>query len=164
MSESDHIPSKTEIKKQMLELQELGEKVIALPENLFIKIPLDEQLKEAMITARKITKHGGLKRQLQYVGKLMRHRDVDDIRAAINEIELGNQKETDLFHEKERWREHLLQGESQYLTEFYNLYPKTDIQQLRQLIRNYKSAKNEAKKKQSSRIIFKLIAEQIDPS
>ena len=153
--------SKTAVKRQMLALQELGEKIVALPDTQFKKIPLNEKLFDAISAARKITKHGGLKRQLQYIGKLMRHEDPVPIRNALFEIENGYQQEIQLFHLKEQWRDQLLMGGNEKLSEFIDLYPSTDLQRLRQLIRVHDNAKNDDKKKNTSRLIFKLISEQI---
>ena len=153
--------SKTVIKKEMIALQDMGEKIVALPDTQLKKLPLDDKLLDAVLLARKITKHGGLKRQLQYIGKLMRHVDPEPIKSALDDIENGYQKETALFHKKEIWRDKLLSADAHLITEFLELYPATDTQQLRQLLRNYKNAKTDEKKKNISRIIFKVISEQI---
>ena len=153
--------SKSAVKRQMLELQELGEKIVALPEAQFKNISLNEKLFDAVSAARKITKHGGLKRQLQYIGKLMRHVDPEPIRQAIAEIEDGHQQESRLFHLKEQWRDDLIMDDNKKLSEFIEMYPSTDLQRLRQLIRGFRNAKNDDKKKQTARLLFQLISEQI---
>ncbi|RLA03519.1 MAG: ribosome-associated protein [Gammaproteobacteria bacterium] len=153
--------SKTLLKKEMLALHKLGKKVVSLPDSQLKLMPLDEKLLDAVLAARKITKHGGLKRQLQYIGKLMRHVDPEPIREALLKIEEGQQQDSLLFHLKEQWRDKLLTGESKILTEFFNQYPDTDLQRLRQLLRNYKGAKTEAKKTQAARLVFKLISQEI---
>jgi len=154
--------SKTAIKKEMLALQELGEKLVALPEAQLKTMPLEDKLADAINVARKITKHGGRKRQLQYIGKLMRHQDPEPIRAALEIIESGHQQDNQLFHLKEQWRDRLLVEGGGTLTEFVNQYPSTDLQRLRQLIRNHKNAKSDDKKTQTARLVFKLVSEQID--
>lgn len=154
--------SKSAVKREMLALQQMGEKIVALSDAQFKKIPLDEKLFDAISLARTITKNGGLKRQLQYVGKLMRHADAESIAAALHEIENGYQEDNRKFHLKERWRDNLLDGTDGKLSEFFEQNPGTDLQYLRQLLRNYKKAKTDDKKKQISRLVFKLIAEQID--
>lgn len=154
--------SKSIIKKEMLRLQELGERLVALPDVQLKNIPLDEQLLDAILLARKITKHGGLRRQLQYIGKLMRQIDPEPIEAALDKIDKGHQEDAEQFHLKEQWREDLLNGGNEKLTDFYNQYPTLDLQRLRQLLRSHKNAKTDEKKKQASRQVFKLVAEQID--
>ncbi len=153
--------SKSEIKRQMLALQELGEKVVALPEAQLSTVPLDNKLRDAILLARKITKRGGLKRQLQYIGKLMRHVDPQPIQMAIEDIEKGHREAKQLFHQREQWRDQLLTGNTDTLTEFIQLFPETDMQRLRQYLRNYKTAKTDDKKKQISRLVFQLVSEQI---
>ncbi|MCP3674229.1 MAG: DUF615 domain-containing protein [Gammaproteobacteria bacterium] len=158
----DYFESKTSVKKQMHALHQLGQKLVALPDSQLKNIPLDEKLFDAIMLARKITKHGGLKRQIQYIGKLMRHVDAEPIESAINDIENGSQQDSDLFHLKEQWRDLLIKGDNDKLSEFFEQYPATDLQYLRQLVRNHKNGKNEDKKKHSARLIFKLVSELID--
>ena len=160
--EEEQIISKTTIKKEMLELKHLGEKVVALSDAQLKKIPLDEKLSDAVMSAKKITKHGGLKRQMQYIGKLMRHVDPEPIRAALEVIENGYAQDSKIFHLKEKWRDQLLIAGKEKLTEFYNQYPDVNLQLLRQLIRNHKNAKTEDKKTLIARQVFKVVAEQIE--
>ncbi len=158
----DDFESKTSVKKQMHALHQLGQKLVALPESQLKNIPLDEKLFDAITLARKITKHGGLKRQIQYIGKLMRHVDAPSIETAISDIENGYQQDNDSFHLKEEWRDQLIEGGNDKLSDFFEQYPTTDLQRLRQLVRNHKHGKTDDKKKQSARLIFKLVSEQID--
>ena len=153
--------SKTEVKKEMIELQKLGIKLVDLADSQLKRMPLPENLSEAIQSAKNITKHGGLKRQLKYIGKLMRHLDPEPIIQAFDVIENGNQEDKHLFHLKEQWRSKLLEGDNQKLTEFLNRYPEADVQRLRQLIRNYKTAKSDDKKAQIARQVFKIISEQL---
>jgi len=153
--------SKSEAKRQMLALQVLGEKVVALPDAQLNNIPLDEKLRDAILLARKITKRGGLKRQLQYIGKLMRHVDPKPIEMAIEDIEKGHQEANRLFHQREQWRDQLLTGDNDKVTEFIHQFPDTDMQRLRQLLRNHKTAKTDDKKKQIAKLLFQLVSEQV---
>ena len=160
--EEEPIVSKTTIKKEMLELKQLGDKIVALSENQLKKIPLDEKLSDAVMSARKITKHGGRKRQMQYIGKLMRHVDSEPIRAALDIIENGYAQDNKLFHLKEQWRDELLIADKEKLTAFYQQFPDVNLQLVRQLIRNHKNAKTDDKKIVVARQVFKLVSEQID--
>jgi len=153
--------SKSAVKQQMHQLKALGEKIVALPDTQLNLIPLDEKLLDAVLLARKITKRGGLKRQLQYIGKLMRNIDPEPIEAALYNIENAHLQENKEFHLKEQWRDELLSGGNSKLSEFYDLYPGTDLQRLRQLIRSYKNAANDEKKKHAARLVFQLISEQV---
>lgn len=162
MSDLESEVSKTAVKKEMLELQHLGEKIVGLPDVQLKRVPLETTLYDAILAARKITKRGGRKRQLQYIGKLMRHVDPEPIRNALAEFELGHQSDTKLFHKKENWRDVLLSDNPSKLTEFIESYPDTDSQLLRQSIRSFKTAKSEDKKGKLSRQVFQLVAEQLD--
>jgi len=158
---TDQELSKSAIKQKMHELKALGDKIVALPDAQLNLLPLDENLRDAVLLARKITKRGGLKRQLQYIGKLMRNIDPEPIETVLNNIENAHLQDNNAFHLKEQWRDELLSGGNDKLTEFYNLYPETDLQRLRQLIRSYKNAGNDDKKKQAARLVFQLISEQV---
>ena len=153
--------SKTEVKKEMHVLQQLGIKLVDLPDSQLSKIDLPESLLDSIKLAKTITKNGGLKRQLKYIGKLMRHIDPEPIIQAMDMIENGHQENKQIFHLKEQWREHLLEGDKAKLTEFLNLYPHADMQRLRQLARNYKTAKTEDKKKHIAKQVFKIVSELI---
>lgn len=150
--------SKTEVKKEMVVLQQLGIKLVELSDSQLNKIPLPENLIDSIKLAKTITKNGGLKRQLKYVGKLMRHVDPEPIIQAMDDIENGHKKNKQSFHLKEQWRDWLLEGEKDKLTEFLNKYPSADMQRLRQLIRNYNTAKTDDKKKQIARQLFKIVS------
>ncbi|MFT5519787.1 MAG: ribosome-associated protein [Enterobacterales bacterium] len=149
--------SKTEVKKEMVVLQQLGIKLVELSDSQLNKIPLPENLIDSIKLAKTITKNGGLKRQLKYVGKLMRHVDPEPIIQAMDDIENGHKKNKQSFHLKEQWRDWLLEGGKDKLTEFLNQYPSADMQRLRQLVRNHNTAKTEDKKKQIARQVFKIV-------
>lgn len=80
---ADEPKSKTQRKREMLDLQILGEKLVKLKREQLAKIPLDEQLRDAIVAAQSIKSHGAHKRQLQYIGRLMRDRDPAPIQAAL---------------------------------------------------------------------------------
>ena len=158
--EADEI-SKSTVKKEMLELHKLGVKLVDLPESQLKNMPLSESLLDSIMLAKSITKHGGLKRQLKYIGKLMRHVDAEAIAEAIDFIENGSLQDKMLFKRKEHWRDRLLEGDKEQLTAFLDAYPDTDHQRLRQLVRNFGTAKAEEKKKHTARLVFKIISGQV---
>ena len=88
----------------------------------------------------------------------MRQVDPKPIIQAIDDIENGHKKNKQSFHLKEQWRDWLLEGNKDKLTEFLNLYPSADMQRLRQLVRNHNTAKTEDKKKQIARQVFKIVS------
>lgn len=133
--------SKTDLKQKSNELQKLGEDLLDLRTDLMQQLltlgHLPDLLHEAVLSAKKITDFEGKRRQMQYVGKLMRKLDstqVEAIRDALNVQHNGSAEETQLLHLAEAWRERLLKDDSA-MEEWQNTYPGTDSQQLRALLR-----------------------------
>lgn len=128
-------PSKSQRKREMLAMQEIGETLVKLAESELAQIPLETTLKDAICEARKITDHEGKRRQLQYIGKLMRHVELAPIEEALEKIQSKNQSGKAAFHLIERWRERLIKEKDVALNEFVEKFPDADRQQLRQFIR-----------------------------
>jgi ribosome-associated protein len=130
-------PSKSQQKRDMHALQELGETLVALDAKRFAELAaevgLPEQLVDAIIAARAITAWGGRKRQLQYVGKLMRDQDPGPIRERLDRWAQGHDIDTARQRALERWRERLL-AEPQALDALAALYPRLDRPHLRSLV------------------------------
>ena len=130
-------PSKTELKAQSAELQALGEALLTLRANLLEPLALPASLLEAVRELGRIRNFEGKRRQSQYVGKLMRRLDdeqVDAIRAALNVQRQGSAADTLLLHQAEAWRERLLADDAA-LAEWMQAHPATDVQHLRTLLR-----------------------------
>lgn len=130
-------PSKTDLKRESAELQKLGEALLALRADLMQRLQLPDQLGEAMAEAKRITNFEGRRRQMQYVGKLMRGLDEDvlqSIRDALDEQRQGSAGEALALHRAEQWRDKLIASD-EALREWLQAYPDTDTQQLRALIR-----------------------------
>ncbi|KGK43093.1 hypothetical protein LH51_01965 [Nitrincola sp. A-D6] len=147
--DEDTLISRSELKRQMEALKQLGKRITELRPDQQEKIPMDESLRAAVTETRRITSNGALKRHMQFIGKLMRHADVDAIRHALDEFDTASQAHNQKFHAIEQWRERLLvEGATgnEALETFIDTYPQTDIQQLRQLIRN---TRQEIKKQQA---------------
>lgn len=117
--------SKTRLKQQMHELQALGKRLIPLGADRLASLPLDDRLRDAIIDAGRISDHEGLRRQLQFIGKLMRGADADAIRAALDADSQVTRAQTSLLHACERWRESLLEDPSA-LARFVALYRPVD--------------------------------------
>jgi ribosome-associated protein len=138
---NDNIPiSKSERKRQMIALQKLGETLVTLSSAQLDKIPLDPVLADAIKEARNLSSHEAKRRQLQYIGRLMRSVDPAPIQAAIDQFELKKGQSKALLHQIERWRDRLLAEDNKALEEFLNQYPEVDHQHMRQLVRNAKKA------------------------
>jgi len=129
--------SRTDLKNESNELQELGEQLMALRADLFTRLGLDEKLHDAIVEAKRITNFEGKRRQMQYVGKLMRKQDeamITAIHAALDEQHNGSAHENLALHKAESWRDELIADDGR-LAAWMKAYPATDSQQLRALVR-----------------------------
>jgi len=129
--------SKSQRKREMHALQALGETLVGLRDDQLSRLDLPENLHEAIMQARSISARGALRRQLQYVGRLMRDVDADQIRDRLQSVQAGTVRDVAMLHRAERWRERLL-TEDTAISEFVAAFPATDVQQLRTLLRNTK--------------------------
>jgi len=128
-------PSKTRLKQASHELQSLGEAAVALPDERLRGLAISETLLDAILTFKKTRSHEGRRRQMQYVGKLMRREeDAESIRQAVTDLQLGRAKDSLALHEAERWRAELLASDDA-LTRWAAQRPGSDMQQLRSLVR-----------------------------
>lgn len=132
--DDDARPSKSERKRQMHDLQALGEALLELPASRVAPLELPEILRDAMAEYHRTRSFEGKRRQLQYIGKLMRKTDPDPIREAIAAYKLGSASETLALHEAERWREELMASD-EAVTRWINANPGTEPQRLRNLVR-----------------------------
>jgi ribosome-associated protein len=149
--------SKSQIKREMHELQKLGEELVALSAAARAKIPLDDELQDALQLADKLgNKREALRRHIQFIGRLMRTRDLEPIEQALALLRNTNQAATRQFHKVENWRDKLI-TDSDAVTVFIAAYPEVDVQQLRQLIRNAKKEQEKQQPPKYYRELFQLI-------
>ena len=127
-------PSKTQLKAEADEKQALGEALLTLRSDLMARLDLPEKLLDALKEARRITNFEGRRRQMQFIGKLMRPLDITPIRAAIDEQANGSADLTLALHLAEQWRDKLIAAD-EALGDWLTDHPATDSQQLRALIR-----------------------------
>jgi len=130
-------PSKTQLKKASHDLQDLGEAVVALPDDRLAGLPIAESLLGAIQEYKRTRSHEGKRRQMQYIGKLMRGLDeesLQSVRDALDEQRKGSAGEALALHQAEKWRDDLI-GRQETLQQWLSAYPQTDSQQLRALIR-----------------------------
>lgn len=156
--EEDLPKSKSQIKREMHELQALGKQLVELPQKQIGNIPVSDDLRDAVISAKSF-KHGALRRQLQYIGSLMPKEDEASIRKALNEIQQLHKDEVSAFHEVEQWRDRLLQGDKALLEELAKRFKKFDRQHIRQLVRNAKKEQEKNKPPKSARLLFKYLTD-----
>ena len=129
--------SRTDLKRESTELQKLGEELLNLRADLMTKLDLPDKLVEAMAEAKRITNFEGKRRQMQFVGKLMRQLDpevLEAARAALVEQHMPSARETALLHTAEQWRDRLIASDDA-LAQWIADFPQTDTQQLRALVR-----------------------------
>jgi len=151
-------PSKTKQKQAMHELQDLGAELVELSTGQLKRINLPENIYEAVRECQKITAHGARRRQIMYLGKLMRSTDEEPIRAGLALIRGESSAETARLHRLERFRTRLLEDES-VLAEIAALWPQVDLQHLRQLRRNALKEQENNKPPKNFRAIFQVLQE-----
>lgn len=157
--------SKTKKKKEAEALQELGEQLVRLSAAQIEDIDLPEEIYEAVALAKTL-KRGALRRQLQYIGTLMRKNDPGPIQEALRNIEEGDYRKAAGFKEIERWRNELIAGNETLIEKILKKYPGSDRQQLTQLVRNAIKERENNKPPKAFRLLFryleKIRAEQSD--
>lgn len=159
----EQAPSKTQIKKQMLDLQEVGAQLAALGDDRLQELDLPERLLDALRELKRIHKFGAQRRQMQFIGKLMRDVDVAPIVARLEAWNGTSRQHTAWLHQIERWRDRLLEND-EALTELLASHPDADGQRLRALIRNAHREKALNKPPKSYREIFQALRDILPES
>jgi ribosome-associated protein len=155
-------PSRTQRKRADQELQDLGQALVAVSEEKLGEFDLPERLRDAIMAARGISRFGALRRQMQYIGRLMREEgDAETIRNRLDAWNGVSVEETARLHLIERWRLKLLKEETA-LEELIAEYPRADVQQLRTLIRNTKRETETSKPPKSFRELFQVLRELLN--
>jgi ribosome-associated protein len=154
--EAEHLVSKSQRKRESTALQGLGKELFELSRDQLKKMNLPEKLLDALLEAKRLTSHEGIRRQMQYIGKVMRDVEVEPIDQQLAVIRGESNIAKAAFHAMETWRTRLIESDPA-LNEWLVLHPDTDVQQIRQLIRNARKEAAESKPPKSSRALFKLI-------
>ncbi|WP_339940619.1 ribosome biogenesis factor YjgA [Undibacterium luofuense] len=152
-------PSKSQLKREMDALQKLGGELVDQPRDRVKRVPMPEDVRDAILECQKIKNHEGRRRQMQYVGKKMRsltEEEVATIQRTIDSWKGSSKAETALMHSLERRRDLLLTDENA-LTTLLTDYPELDAQQLRTLIRNARKEQAESKPPKAYREIFQIL-------
>jgi len=162
--------SRTELKRESTELQKLGEDLLTLRPELMARLDLSDKLRDAVLEAKRITNFEGKRRQMQFIGKLMRLLEpavLDDVRTVLAEQHSGSAAENLRLHQAELWRDRLI-SEDDALGEWLTSHAETDAQQLRALIRQArKDAQPEkpgaaVRHGRAYRDIFQIVREQLE--
>jgi len=156
------IVSKTRRKREMLELQALGMALVRLPDSQLEAIGIPDNLREALFEAKRIKSHEAKRRQMQYIGRLMRSFDPAPIRSLLAEAE-GSSAQANARHRRlEAWRERLLDDDAA-LTAFAAEHPGADLQVLRTLIRNARKEAGSGKPPRAYRELFRMLKDLAAP-
>jgi ribosome-associated protein len=154
-------PSRTKRKHDDQALQDLGEELVAVGEDKLAELDLPTRLLDAVLGAKRISKFGALRRQMQYIGRLMREEgDADAIRSQLGVWKGTSVAETARLHSIERWRARLI-GDELALGELLDQFPHADAQRLRALIRNVKREAEAKKPPRNFRELFQELREII---
>ncbi|MDX1444076.1 MAG: ribosome biogenesis factor YjgA [Gammaproteobacteria bacterium] len=148
-------PSKTRLKREAEAAQALGERLISLDDATLEDLDLPEKLIDAVRLARTMKSHGALRRQRQYIGKLMRGIDSSDISAVMEQLDQDSAAANRLQHAAEQWRERLLDEGDTALAELLDKCPTADRQQLRQLVRAAQAERKAGKAPKQQRALFR---------
>lgn len=132
--DADDRPSKSQRKRDSHEVQKLGEALAELNAERLAALPLPESLRDAVLEYQRTRSHEGRRRQMQYVGRLMRAAPLEPIREAIDSVRLGRAQDSLALHRVERWRDELVASDDT-LTRWAEAHPASDLQQLRSLVR-----------------------------
>lgn len=167
LEENDEIEpiSKSQIKREMLALQDLGEKLCKLPLKVIKDFGLNETLFAAYEAAQSIHSHSAQKRHRQYVGKILRKipsEEVDRINKQLNDYENGLHQETKQFHHLEQLRDNILGNGDKAINELLLEYPFMERSYLRQLVRNANKEREKQQAPKSARLLFKYLKEHVD--
>jgi ribosome-associated protein len=152
------LPSRNQLKAQMQELQALGEAVAALPADRLAGLKIDDRLRDAIEELHRTRSFEGKRRQVQYIGKLMKFEDAEPLREAVASYRTGSAKDTLALHQAEFWRDRLL-AEDGALDDWLKEHPATDVQQMRSLVRSARKEKLEpgARHGRAYRDLFQMV-------
>lgn len=159
----DNFISKSQRKRDSTALQDMGKELFELSRDQLKKMDLPESLLAALLEAKRLTSHGAMRRQMQYIGKVMRDIEIEPINQQLAAIRGESNIAKAAFHALENWRSRLIEDDAA-LNAWLAVHPETDVQQFRQLIRNARKEAAEAKPPKSSRALFKLLREYSERS
>lgn len=151
--------SKSQVKRELQALQDLGERLTTLKPELLARLPLSDALQKALADAPKHKAHIARKRHIQYIGRLMRDQDVEAILALVDQVDASTRQYNERFHALERWRDRLIAGNDEALEAFVAEFPDADRQHLRSLVRHAQHEAAHNKPPAAARKVFKYIRE-----
>lgn len=160
MSEPEYAirPNKSQLKREIRVLNDLGKELIKLSDSALKKVPLSDTMRDAIIEGRRLSR-GALQRQLRRIASLMQHEDSEAIQLEIDRQKQPSKQQTAELHQLEQWRDRLLAGDEKLLTSLIDQFPTIDRQRIRQLVRNAQLEQQRNKPPKSARLLFQYLAE-----
>ncbi|MGV8074741.1 MAG: ribosome biogenesis factor YjgA [Syntrophobacteraceae bacterium] len=149
--------SKSQVKREMTALQVLGKQLVELTSNQIGKIEMPTDLLEAVLFAKTLKRGEALRRQMQYIGVLMRETDPEPIRKVLDEIGRGHGSDARRLRELEQWRDELINGNDELLQNILDRFPGADHQRVRKLVTNARKERELNKPPKSSRSLFRYL-------
>ena len=156
---NDEAKSKTQIKKEVRALQQLGEQLVDMPSDQIEKMDLPAALFSAVQQARQIRQHGAKRRQLQYIGKLMREIDPEPILKSLLNIRQGDSQAARSIKKIEAWQDEIKKGNIEIIEEIIDYCPNAQRQKLNQLSRNVRNPQKNTDGSRASRALFRYLKE-----
>jgi ribosome-associated protein len=153
----DQQPSKSQLKRDAHALQQLGTELLEIPEADWFCLQLPEGLIEALREAKRIHSRSARKRQLQYIGKMMRDLDPEPIQQYFEQLRLKTRQQAQIQHELEGWRDRMLAEGDAAVQAFLEQHEGADRQHLRQLVRRARKEREQNKPPKSSRALFRYL-------
>jgi ribosome-associated protein len=158
-SDDDRAPSKSALKRASHELQEIGKQLLAMPDARLADIDMPERLRDALEQWKNTRSHEGKRRQIQYIGKVMRGVDSEPLREAVASFQLGHARDALQLHQVEKWRIELINDEADAMTRWMAAYPHADTQRLRNLVRQARKDAAAAPEQRNGRAFRELFQE-----
>ena len=159
--EAEQPVSKSQIKRELDALKDLGRELIALSAAELAKLDLPENIYDAVLQAQGLQK-GALKRQTGFIGALIAKSDYEAIRKQLETLKQPQREATQQLHQLEAWRDRLLAGDALVMTELHNQFAEFDGQHVRQLVRNAKRETQQNQPPKSARLLFKYLQQITD--
>jgi len=155
-------PSRTQRKREALDLQKIAARLVSLGPAELAQVPLPIEVTEAIETCKRIRSHEARRRQLQFLGKLMRRIDINLIEKALERIDGDSASARYEIHQLEQWRERLI-SDPDALTEYLSAHPHADRQELRHQLTRVRKAGDDARRKTEARALFRLLRSHETP-
>ena len=153
-------PNKTQLKREMKMLHDLGRELVALAPSKLETITLSDRMTDAIVAARKMKK-SALQRQLRYISGIMQEEAVDTIQKELKQLALPQQQAIEELHQLENWRDRLIEGDNDLINKLVDTH-NAERQHLRQLVRNANKEAQQNKPPKAARLLFKYLKDLID--